>query len=74
MDDEMRKICEEYAQLSIVAHIKDLLRVRSKYNAMKSTYPESYQKEIEEYYRVHEQKLRGIMPKEAQLITPQVME
>ena len=74
MDDEMRKICEEYAQLSIVAHIENLLHVRDKYNSMKSIYPESDQKEIEEYYKACEQKLRGIVPKEAQLITPHIME
>lgn len=72
MDDEMRRICEEYARLSIVAYINDLLRVRDKYNTMKSTYPEFVQKEIEEYYKDYEQKLRGITPKEAQLISPQI--
>lgn len=74
MDDEMRRVCEKYAQLSIVARIEDLLHVRDKYSAMKFTYPESDQKKIEEYYRACEQKLRGVMPKEAQLITPQIME
>ena len=73
MDEEMRKLCEKYAQLSVVANINDFLRVRDEYNAMKSTYSKEDQDKIEAYYKACEAKLRRPLPKEAYIYSPIVI-